>query len=46
MNNIYLLKLEEIDELEDTLDISDFRIPIFTDLAATLAEDGDILGFS
>jgi hypothetical protein len=45
MNNIYLLKLEEIDELEDTLD-SDFSHPIFTDLATTLAEDGRYIGFS
>jgi hypothetical protein len=45
MNTIYLLKLDEIEEMRDTPN-DDFTHPIFSDLALTLGDVSEYIGFS
>lgn len=45
MNTIYLLKLDEIEELKDTPN-DDFSHPIFSDLALSLGDFSKYIGFS
>jgi hypothetical protein len=45
MNTIYLLKLDEIVEIRDTPN-DDFTHPIFCDLALSLGDVSDYIGFS
>lgn len=45
MNTIYLLKLDEIEEMRDTPN-DDFSHPIFSDLALSLGDVSKYIGFS